>query len=388
MSKPNVLFLGTHGQYNWGDELLLESFLHNFREAANNFYVNTYDIADTQKLFGSYDITPFHTTGDKAALLRYIWRADLVMFGGGSIVKELNPSYGGARYQTLNTLNTLTKAISLFPGKKIIYSNIGVGPLKTEKGKKLAYQILKRGEVVSLRDVNSVRLAKEINLKTAYEQVPDAVFSLTREYFGLSETPSKKSVSAVTGLQKVALNLCRNISNNANWELFQQNLLASLRLLLTRNPTLELIALPMQYDVEVNDDLREIKTVFTILKKEFPEATYTYRKPKSTRDIVATLEEADLVLAERLHLLILSTILQKPFVGLEYNTKVTGLLEDLELSEFGVKINEEFQAEEIFAKIELLVSRYDTVRQYLAAVYARLHQADTEFYARLKTRFF
>ena len=383
-SKPNILFLGTHGQYNWGDELLLETFLHNFRAGADSFYVNTYDRADTEKLFGHHQLTTFHTTKDRFALLRYLLQCDVVMFGGGSIVKELNPDYGGARYGTLNTLDLLTRVAAALPGKKIVFSNIGVGPLKTAQGKQLAKRILDRGDLVSLRDVNSMELAREIGVEVEYEQVPDAVFSLSREYFGLSESPEKRTISAPKHLHKIALNLCRNISNNANWDHFVENLLTSLSLLLEQNPTLEIIGLPMQSDVEVNDDAREIEAVFETLRAKFPAAKFDLRKPESTREIVAILEEVDLVVAERLHLLILSTVIQKPFVGLEYNTKVTGLLKDLELSAYGININEPFGAKDIYQTLTKLTKKYPTVAAHQAQQYTRLHAQDLEFYRRVE----
>lgn len=386
-SKPNILFLGTHGQYNWGDELLLETFLHNFRPHAHSFYVNTYDRADTEKLFAHHDITTFHTTSQRFRLLRHLLQCDIVMFGGGSIVKELNPDYGGARYGTLNTLNLLTKFAASLPGKKIIFSNIGVGPLKTAKGKQLAKRILNRGDLVSLRDVNSIQLAQEIGVEVDYEQVPDAVFSLSREYFGLPKNPEQRTISSPKHLHKIALNLCRNISNNANWDHFVENLITSLSLLLEKNPTLEIIGLPMQYDVAVNDDAREIEHVFNVLRPAFPRANFVLRKPESTREIVAVLEEVDLVVAERLHLLILSTVIQKPFVGLEYNTKVTGLLKDLELIAYGLNINEPFGPEDIYERISKLTKKYTAVTTHQAKQYAKLHEQDLDFYRRVQTFF-
>ena len=385
-SKPNILFLGTHGQYNWGDELLLETFLHNFRSQADSFYVNTYDKADTEKLFGTYDITTFNTAKDYFRVIQYLLACKVVMFGGGSIVKELNPDYGGARYATLNKLNVLTKAATLLR-KKIVFSNIGVGPLKTARGKELAKHILDRGDLVSLRDVNSMELAREIGVEVEYEQVPDAVFSLSREYFGLPQSPEKRTISAPKHLHKIALNLCRNISNNANWDHFVENLLTSLSLLLEQNPTLEIIGLPMQSDVEVNDDAREIAAVFATLRTKFPTAKFDLRKHESTREIVAILEEVDLVVAERLHLLILSTVIQKPFIGLEYNTKVTGLLKDLELSAYGLNINEPFGAKDIYQTLTKLTKKYPTVAAHQAQQYTRLHAQDLEFYRRVEAFF-
>ena len=48
--------LGTHGQYNIGDELLLETFLARFGDQ-HHYVVNTYDPAFTgAQLAGRYDV--------------------------------------------------------------------------------------------------------------------------------------------------------------------------------------------------------------------------------------------------------------------------------------------------------------------------------------------
>ena len=42
MSGKQVLFLGTHGQYNIGDELLLETFLEQLGDQ-HHYTINSYD---------------------------------------------------------------------------------------------------------------------------------------------------------------------------------------------------------------------------------------------------------------------------------------------------------------------------------------------------------
>ena len=85
---PKIVFLGTHGQHNIGDELLLETFLHQLGPD-HRYVINTYDAhATSTQLAGRYDAELIDTAGDRLALLRHLMGADAVVFGGGSIIKE------------------------------------------------------------------------------------------------------------------------------------------------------------------------------------------------------------------------------------------------------------------------------------------------------------
>ncbi len=62
MSVKKILFLGTHGQYNIGDELLLETFLSQLGNR-HEYTVNTYDEKFTLRQVGDqYKLKVFHTT--------------------------------------------------------------------------------------------------------------------------------------------------------------------------------------------------------------------------------------------------------------------------------------------------------------------------------------
>jgi polysaccharide pyruvyl transferase WcaK-like protein len=97
MRNKNIVFLGTHGQMNIGDELLLETFLTQLG-AENRYFVNSYDPAFTAAQLGAhFHAEVFNTATERSKLLKYLWQADLLFFGGGSIIKELYASTGTQR---------------------------------------------------------------------------------------------------------------------------------------------------------------------------------------------------------------------------------------------------------------------------------------------------
>ncbi|MGB0111963.1 MAG: hypothetical protein WBP59_01965, partial [Ilumatobacteraceae bacterium] len=110
----DVLFLGTHGQFNVGDELLLETFLGQLG-SQHRFMVNSYDPARTAAaLDGRYDVDVFDTASGRLALLGRIRRCDAVVFGGGSILKELYASVGRWRHATLVMVLALVIVAKMF----------------------------------------------------------------------------------------------------------------------------------------------------------------------------------------------------------------------------------------------------------------------------------
>src|SRR6185503_13252830 len=96
-----ILFLGTHGQFNIGDELLLETFLAQLG-TEHRYAVNSYDPAFTQGLMRpKFHVEAFHTTKELPRFLKYLLTSNLLFFGGGSIIKELYASVGRNPYSTL-----------------------------------------------------------------------------------------------------------------------------------------------------------------------------------------------------------------------------------------------------------------------------------------------
>ena len=102
-----ILFLGTHGQFNLGDELLLETFLSQLGEE-HTYAVNSYDPAFTQNAMRpKFNVESFHTTRELPRFLKYLLTSKVIFFGGGSIIKELYASVGRNPYSTLLMLSLI-----------------------------------------------------------------------------------------------------------------------------------------------------------------------------------------------------------------------------------------------------------------------------------------
>ncbi|MDH3300601.1 MAG: polysaccharide pyruvyl transferase family protein [Acidimicrobiia bacterium] len=330
-----ILLLGTHGQFNLGDELLLETFLSQFG-TEHRYYVNSYAPSKTAaQLDQRFTVEVFDTAKGRLDLLRHLRASDLVVFGGGSILKELYPSTGRWRYATLFMVLTIAVFCRLVVRRPILMSNIGVGPITTATGRRLTRWILHLVSLVAVRDRGSLETCLAVGADPAkLRLVPDAVWVNEPEVF-LPEPLRQKE--ATTRPVRIALNLNRDIENGAHWEPFLDLLEEALRLVAATTP-IELHALPMQSRFKEHHDLRVLEEFLARL----PDVASIFHDTEHHVDIGRIIADCDVVVSERLHAIVIAAILGRATVALMYDVKVQELVEQLELVDRAVDINTTF----------------------------------------------
>lgn len=351
-----ILFLGTHGQFNLGDELLLETFLSQLG-SEHEYAVNSYDPAFTQGMLrSSFKIESFHTTRELFRFLKYLLTSKVIFFGGGSIIKELYASVGRNPYSTLLMILATVTFAKQIARKKVVMSNIGVGPLMTPRGEMLARWILNQVDFLSVRDEKSHRTALKLGLSPLkVNLVPDAVFANSPEVF----VPNPKPLPPSDKI-RIALNLNYDIEQPEAWEPFQANLAGALKQIHAETP-IEVHALPMQSKFKANDDLSILKE----FSKRIPEIPLILHDPQTAQEAAEIIASVDMVLAERLHTLVISSILGKPFYGLIYDVKVQELVDYLGMNTYARNINDSFCSEDLTAGIRSVLSAYDEIGMHL-----------------------
>jgi polysaccharide pyruvyl transferase WcaK-like protein len=371
-----ILFLGTHGQHNLGDELLLETFLAQLG-SEHQYYVNSYDPDFTfRQLHGVYQVQVFHTTNDKFDLLQLIAACDVVFFGGGSIIKELNTSVGRNRYAPLLMVLALVTFANLVMRKQIIMSNIGVGPLHTWVGRLLAGIIVRQVELVAVRDQQSFNTCLALNVwPRRLVRVPDAVFAHRAADW---RSQSIHCASPTVPL-KVALNLNYDLANPANWEYFATTLAQTLEAFAAQRP-LEIHALPMQSRFKSHHDL----VILADFARHLPTAVVKMHHPRTAADAAAIVAGCDIVVAERLHTIVIAAILGKPVLPLVYDVKVGELVRQLDLDEYAVDINTHFSPHTLMEKLVRLVQQQTDVSRQLAGRATALHGELTEYFQQMR----
>lgn len=357
MNCKNILFLGTHGQYNIGDELLLETFLSRLGPQ-HEYTVNSYDPEFTLRQLGEeYKLTVFHTIQDRFRLFAFILKNDLLFFGGGSIIKELYASIGRNRYATLLMILGIVGFAKIVARKRIVMSNIGVGPIQTKVGFFLARLILSLVDFVSVRDQSSYEICQQMKLRAGkVELVPDAVFVHEAGFFLGGDDSSPEHSNTL----KVALNLNYDIENPESWGVFIQNLAEGLLKVHQQRP-LQIHALPMQSGFKDHHDL----DILSEFQARIPEIEMIMHTPTTTQDMGKILSSCDIVVAERLHACISAAIIGTPFLALIYDTKVRQMAKILGMEAFGMEIDASFNAVAFAQKLHRLTEKATQIEGHL-----------------------
>ncbi len=334
-ARKRIVFLGTHGQFNLGDELLLETFLSQLGPE-HRYSVNSYAPDETAAgLADRFHVDVFDTADGKLALIRRLWASDVVIFGGGSIVKELYPSTGRWRYATLCMVLAIVGFCRLVAHRPVLMSNIGVGPITTKTGRRLAGWILALASLVSVRDQRSFHTCEMLGCRPEkLRRVPDAVWVNEPEVFA----PGRSTGSTDGGRRvPIALNLNYDIENGENWELFLDLLEQALRLVATKT-SIELHALPMQSTFKEHHDLQVLEEFLS----RVPDIVSVVHRPEDHAEVGRIIADCDVLVAERLHALVIAATLGRASVALMYDVKVRELVEQLSLNDRAVDINRPF----------------------------------------------
>jgi polysaccharide pyruvyl transferase WcaK-like protein len=205
--------------------------------------------------------------------------------------------------------------------------------------------------------------------------VPDAVFVHEVSFFNKQAPPPGQ-----TDKLKIALNLNYNIENPANWDTFIDNLARSLRDFQRQQP-LEIHALPMQMGFKDHDDLQ----ILTAFRSKIEGIDLILHQSKTPQEIGQIIAACDVVVAERLHTLIIAAILHKPSLALMYDVKVRELVNLLEIDDFAIDINHPFdpatltqQLLALTAQQQLLIAhlqlRTSELRQQLGRYFQSINQ--------------
>ncbi|CAN5560595.1 polysaccharide pyruvyl transferase CsaB [soil metagenome] len=374
--RRKVLFLGTHGQANVGDELLLDTFLTELGPD-NTYAVNSYDPATTTaQLADRFDVTVFDTGSDRVGLLRNLLHCNVVVFGGGNILKELYRSVGRWKYSTL-TMVLVVVLLARLAGKPVLMANVGIGPVGSAPGRLLVRVILRLVWLISVRDEGSHRLAASVGCAGhKLRLVPDAVWVRGPDSFR-GVTDSDGSVDE--GTLRIALNLNKDVDVADEWDRFLDRLVAALGQVADAR-AVEFHALPMQCGFKSGTDLEVLEEVFGRLN-----APVRIHAPADHHEVASIIAGCDLVVSERLHAIILAVVIGCPVVALPYDVKVRELAAQLGIEDRSFDVSADLEPGDLAAAILRVADDPGPEQDRIAAVAAAKRHAAAAGFAALRS---
>ena len=108
--------------------------------------------------------------------------------------------------------------------------------------------------------------------------------------------------------------------------------------------------------------------------------------PQTAQQAGEIISGCDLILAERLHTLVISSILGKPFFGLVYDVKVQELVDYLGMSEHSLNINQPFLVETLFNGIKGVLSEREKIQRHLKTRSGELRGELDDYFSEIRTK--
>lgn len=320
MKRKKVLLLGSYGQSNLGDDLLMWNFLELLKDRGfEEIYVNANTVelipSAIKKAYPNLHIINTYKTS-LIEYIRLIRKVDCVVYGGGTLYKELYTSTGRSPYSVIIRLMVFNVLARLL-GTRLYHLNIGIGTLKTGMGRFISKVALGAATLTTFRDQQSYDFAlKTLRVsKKKLRRSVDGLF-LNRVW----EKPWNKANLKVdrTKYKKViGINILSDIPDWVNRDQYISSMKRMITQLMDQGNYL--IFFPFQYAFNPRNDLAFMQeNLYDVLKGR---RNYMLLKEVPIDMVGSYLKQCDLFVGMRFHSLLLATASRIPFVAVAYDTK-------------------------------------------------------------------
>lgn len=305
--KFKVGIVGWYGAGNIGDELILKIASGWVNSLGGELVVLSFSPELTSKLheIKSVDIL------DVEALNNLLPQLDLLIVGGGGLFQTYNSfSYQGLFESDKSDVSCYLRPIALaihYQCPVIMWAQ-GIGPLSTLESNKLIRDVFSAASSVSVRDAVSHSLLKEVGVVTPIVVGADPVWSLNLNKLQKCNCYDKNRIVIVV----------RPWLDSSEW---RSNLIHSIKKNLDPNKH-EIIWLPFQSTDIPGRSSSDIPFINELIDAVGEDYSQILVATSSIDEVVNELREADGIIAMRLHAQILSVLLRKPAIFLEYDNKM------------------------------------------------------------------
>ena len=324
---PRVLIGGYYGHGNLGDEAILDVMVAALRGAIPGIGITVASGDPTQTT---------HAIGVDAvderswpSLLDAAEGASLIVLGGGGLLHDY---HGLDRDTLLHPLHWGLTHCAAFPAladlthRPFMVSAIGAGPLHTEDGRRYAGALCARAASVTVRDEASRACLIETG-------VPPETLTLVADPAYLVRPATNDDARACLRRAHVPVGdgplvavVLRHWTEGADADRWPSEVAAALDALVEQESAV-CVAIPFQADgrVALNDDVAAVAAVRACMRH--PHALHVLPSSLPAPVVKAVLGQADVLLAMRLHAVILAASTAVPVVALAYDGKVQSAMD-------------------------------------------------------------
>jgi polysaccharide pyruvyl transferase CsaB len=347
-----VGIIGNYGHDNNGDEAILSGILTQLNTLGirkgeivifSNNPSNTesrYNIKAVPILHkkGNFILSVLHTVKQSFKIMKDL---DLLIIGGGGLLMDMYKR-DAPLYSTLGLLGYYAKC-------RVVIYGVGAGPITTKAGKFFIKTLANKADSISVRDVKSKELLKDIGIRKEIDIIGDPAFAIE---------PVRKR-SKTNELKKVAVTAVPYFSkqywpqrDDSKYEAYVKGMAQNLdELIEKKGATVTFFSTKYPQDVEVTREIYDMMTY-----KQFVRIKGENLHPD---EIVKLCAEQDLIIGTRLHSLILSVVASTPVLGVGYHHKVEHFLQALGKEEHFVEIGALQEKDTFLQKVQAMTRQWD-----------------------------
>ncbi len=354
MRKPKtivkIMISGYYGFNNTGDEAILTSMVRAFREKIPQIkiIVLSQNPLQTSQTYQVKALNRLHLI----SILNCLRDTNLFISGGGGLLQDST----GKGWSILYYLGLILGA-KIIKVPVMIYAQ-GVGPVNKRINKKLMKWILNRVNLITVRDNSSKELLENLGVVNPLIYVnSDPSFLLRRKDTTdiMDKYPHLKKLINSNNGPIIGISV-REYKNNRK---DLRGIFAKVADDLIKNCKATIIFLPFKFD----EDVQISEEIFSLMKnKNKANVLKTWLEPE---ELLSLLSRLSLMVGVRLHSIIFSSMVNIPFIALNYDPKVKNFVEDLGLSESLLELDG-ISLKNIKDKIKYIKENNDKIKEILS----------------------
>ncbi len=306
--RPRIALSGYYGCGNAGDEAVLAGIQSSFAslDAPVDFTILSQNPASTYHSHGLHSVNRMSLR----CLTETLRGSDLLISGGGSLLQDTTSMRSLLYYLLVIRVAGMLKVPVMFYAQ-------GLGPLHRKLSRKLVGFAANRAAAITVRDQASADLMTAIGVSQRVEITADPAFALSPPPEIITQTSWRnEGLSANTPWLGVAL---RAWGDTASDVPRYGELVSALH----KQTGLLPLLIPMQHP----HDLQFAELVWNYLKGEIDVSILRY--PHYPTALLGIISSLPMVIAMRLHTLILAASVGVPAIALSYDPKVSCLMHRL-----------------------------------------------------------
>jgi len=303
-----IVLSGYYGFNNSGDETILYAIIAMLRkiEPETQITVLSNEPEKTAKLYNVQAVNRWKWN----QVLRAIAGCDLLISGGGSLLQDVSSTNSPLYYLGVILLARLL-------GKPVHVFAQGIGPLTNKRNRRLTAWILNRVNAITVREAGSKTELSALGVTVPVEITADPVLGLSAESIKpeLGQQILLRHAYCAGEEEKKLGVFIRSWGDNS----FTAELAQTLDNLADQGWKIAFVPMQFPQDIGVAKETAKLMHKEAVILKEL----------YNPEEILAIIQQFDVILGMRLHALIDAAVLGKPFIGLSYDPKIDRFLEQM-----------------------------------------------------------